>query len=92
MEPKGKLSKEELKIQQALGTKDKYCFVGADWKDIDGLIDGFTEAFENFGLYVYENPCYDGFIVTDHEMSNEELKEESGYNDLLSAGEEADNL
>jgi len=82
-----KLSKEELKLQQALGTKEQYCFISADWKDIDGLADGFIKACENFGVYVYEDPNYEGtdcygYIITDHEMTDEEIKIETGYYEM----------
>jgi len=55
-------------------------FVYADWKDMNGLINGFEKAIEHFGLFIYEDPQTEGtdtygFIITDKELNVGELQQ-----------------
>ena len=71
-------SEKEKIAQQAVGTRERQVLVTADYKDTNGLIDGFIEACENFGLFVYEHPeCEDsdmhGFVVSEQELTQKQL-------------------
>lgn len=60
-------------------TKPNINFVGADWKDINGLAESFTKVLEHYGLYVYEDPTTEGsdwygYVVSDIELNKKELR------------------
>jgi hypothetical protein len=68
----------------------KIQFVGADWKDIDGLAKGFKDAInKSVGKqWVYDDPTTDGsdwygYIVSDTQLNKKQLREavaeELGY-------------
>ncbi|KKL77043.1 hypothetical protein LCGC14_2038850 [marine sediment metagenome] len=72
------MTEKEKQVQGALGTMERQKFVIADWKDIEGLIEGFTEALENFGLFIYEHPEAEdtdtyGFIVSNEQLTEEQI-------------------
>lgn len=73
------MTKKKIEIQSALGTMERQMFVAADWKDIDGLIDEFKKALKNFGLFMYDDPdfegtdCY-GFIISNEKLIDEQIK------------------
>jgi len=67
------MTEKEKAIQGALGTMERQKFVHADWKDMNGLIEGFTEALENFGLFIYDDPECEGSDMYGFVVSNEQL-------------------
>lgn len=74
------MEENEKKVQEALGTRKRYQFVSADWKDIDGLADDFIAACRHFGLYVYADPAYEGtdaygYIVSEKELTDKQVRE-----------------
>ena len=72
------MTKKEIEIQSALGTMEKQMFVSADWKDIEGLIESFTEVLKNFGLFIYDDPWFEGtdsygFVVSNETLTDEQI-------------------
>ena len=67
------MNEKEKQMQSALGTMDRQMFIQADWKDVNGLIEGFIEALENFGLFIYEHPDMEGSDTYGFIVSNEKL-------------------
>ena len=60
-------------------------WVVADWKDTDGLIQGFKEILENFNLHMYDMPSLDGsdtygFIISSKKLTQKEIKEAEPFN------------
>jgi len=54
-------------------------YVGADWKDIEGLIGDFRQALPKLGVYVYDDPMQKGsdtygFILSKVKLSKEQIK------------------
>lgn len=59
--------------------KIKWNSVGADWKDISGMADGFIEVLEKLGYNVYPNPLDEGsdwygYIITKSKLNETQLK------------------
>lgn len=74
------MTEKEKEVQQALGTIERQMFVSADWKDINGLIEGFEKALENFGLFMYDHPDMEGgdeyaFIISNEKLTDEQIAE-----------------
>lgn len=72
------MTEKEKEIQQALGTMKRQMFVQADWKDINRLIEGFEEALENFGLFMYDDPDMEGgdeyaFIISNERLTDKQI-------------------
>ena len=73
------MTEKEKQVQGALGTMERQIFVQADWKDIDGLLTGFEKALENFGLFMYEDPNWEGtdqygFVVSNEKLTDEQVR------------------
>ena len=72
------MTKKEIEIQNALGTMKKQMFISADWSDIEGLVDEFEKALKNFGLFMYNDPgfegtdCY-GFVISNETLTDEQI-------------------
>ena len=65
-------------------SEGKIEYVWADWKDIGGLAEDFSDAIEKFGLYIIEDPHAEGtdafgFIISDKPIDIE--KERNRYNE-----------
>jgi hypothetical protein len=55
--------------------------VSVDWKDIEGLAQGFTEALASLGISVIPHPDYEGsdmygFILSNRPLTEDEVKEQ----------------
>ncbi len=72
------IEKIENSSSEELVSQDDVRFVNADWKDPEGLIKGFKNTLEYFGLHMYENPvCIGtdqyGFIISKIELDDEKI-------------------
>jgi hypothetical protein len=79
---------KKVKIDEANAKSSDWQYVGADWKDMDGLVDNFKKALSKFGIYVYNDPVMEGssdygFILSKTKLTKaqviEKLKEEGMY-------------
>ena len=80
------MTEKEKQIQDALGTMKRQMFVQADWKDTEGLIDGFEKALENFGLFMYSDPEMDGsdeyaFVISNEQLTESQISKLCGCDD-----------
>lgn len=55
--------------------------VSADWKDVEGLIDGFRDALKKLGVVMISHPDFEGsdtygFILSNRRLTKAELKDE----------------
>ena len=57
----------------------KYIEVAADWKDTSDLLDNFKVALKNFGLYLIDDPRYEGsdmigVLISNRKITKKELE------------------
>ena len=60
--------------------KLQYEEVTADYKDVEGLIESFEDALHKFGLFIVEDPRFEGsdtfgFLISNREITKKELKD-----------------
>lgn len=59
---------------------NRVTYVTADWKDTEGLINGFKKALKKHGVRVYKIPSYSGsdsygFILSDTKLTPTQIKQ-----------------
>ena len=67
-------------IKIEFNKEPKISIVQADWKDAEGLIDGFRKAIKKLGGHVYESPTLKdsdtyGFIISDQKLTRKQIKD-----------------
>jgi len=75
--------KEKKKLSETVKESD-YEIIGADWKELDDLINQIFEAVKKFGLFVYRRPSFEGsdsygYIISKVKLSGKEIDEIDDY-------------
>jgi hypothetical protein len=70
---------ERIKNQCKLKKEKDVNFVISDWKDREGLVNGFTKVLKKYGLYVYndivmEDSDTDSFLISKNKLTRNQIK------------------
>ena len=69
---------KENQVQEAIGTMKRQMYIACgSGTDLEELFDGFRQAIQNFGLFMYNDPSNElyAFIISNEKLSPKQVKE-----------------